>query len=162
MSGKPLRSTLGATLAMVIATPAVLGLETLARALFLPAWADEIRQELRPTLTPIAWVLLALTVLTVPLSVAAQRGMERRLLAKVDAYGGGEGKRAEARFEAVFVAASIPQIPAILATLLLSFGAEALPALLAVLLSVGAVVLLSIRSRGAAPRSRGAAPPASS
>lgn len=144
-----------ATLAIALATPAALGLETLARVLLLPADLEALRIEMRPALTPVAWGLLALTCAAVPLGVAARRAMQRRLFAKVDAISGGPKKRAEARFEALFVGTSVPQIPAIFATLALTAGAEALPAALAVVVSALAVVGIATldRDRGAARNS---------
>lgn len=140
------------TLVIALATPGALGLETLARVLLLPAELEALRIELRPALTPLAWGLLAMTGLAVPLGVATQRVMRRRSLAKVEATGGGPKKRAEARFEAMFVGTSVPQIPAILATLALTAGSEALPVVLAVVLSAAAVVAIATldRDRGAA------------
>ncbi len=142
---------LGAKAAIALATPAALGLETLARILLLPPELEALRQEVRPALTPVAWGLLVLTALTLPLGLATQRAMERRLLAKVESYGGGEKKRAEARFEAFFVAASVPQIPAVFATFTLTAGAAALPVLLAVALSVAAVLAIAARRPAIAP-----------
>lgn len=135
----------GAILAIALAVPAALGLETALRALFLPPELEALRRELRPTLTPIAWALLALTALSIPIGFVTRRAVEARLIAKVDGYGGGEKKRAEARFEAYFVAASIPQVPAFLATVLLTAGAAPLAVLLTVALSVAGVLLISIR-----------------
>src|SRR5689334_8171670 len=139
----PSPATGRATAAIALATPAALGIETLARVLFLPAELEALRQEMRPTLTPVAWGLLALTAITIPLGLATRRAVERRLLAKVASYGGGEKKRAEARFEALFVAASVPQIPAVFATLTLTGGAAALPVLIAVALSVAGVIAIA-------------------
>jgi hypothetical protein len=133
----------GATAAIALATPAALGIETLARVLFLPPELEALRQEMRPALTPVAWGLLVLTAVTIPLGLATRRAVERRLLAKVESYGGGEKKRSEARFEALFVAASVPQIPAVFATLTLTAGAAALPVLIAVALSVAGVVAIA-------------------
>jgi hypothetical protein len=133
----------GAVAAMALATPGALGIETLARVLFLPPELEALRQELRAPLTPFAWGLLILTAAAVPLGFATRRAVERRLIAKVDSFGGGEKKRAEARFEALFVAASIPQIPAVFATLTLTFGADPLPVLIAVALSVAGVVAIA-------------------
>lgn len=142
---------LGAKAAIALATPSALGLETLARVLFLPPELDALRQDVRPTLTPVAWGLLVLTALTLPLGLATQRAVERRLLAKVEAYGGGAKKRDEAHFEAFFVAASVPQIPAVFATFTLTAGAAALPVLLAVALSVAAVLAIAARRPAIAP-----------
>lgn len=135
------------TLVIALATPGALGLETLARVLLLPPELEALRLDLRPALTPLAWGLLAATCLAVPLGVATQRVMRRRSLAKVEATGGGPKKRAEARFEAMFVGTSVPQIPAIFATLALTAGSEALPAVLAVVVSAVAAVAIATLDR---------------
>lgn len=132
------------TIAVIaLATPAALGLETAARWLFLPAELARLRQELQPALTPLAWGLCALTALAVPLGVGAKRALSARFLARVRAAKGGAKKEAEARFEALFVATSIPQLPAVLATFALTCGAEALPALLAALASAAGVLIIA-------------------
>lgn len=128
---------------MAVATPAALAIETTARVLFLPPDLNAFRLELEPALTPVAWGLLVLAAASVPLGFAAKRSVTKRLVEKVNAYGGSEEKLAEARFEAVFVAASIPQIPALLATVALTAGSSALPVLLAVGLSVVAVLVIA-------------------
>lgn len=138
-------------LVIALATPAALGLETLARVLLLPADLELLRQELRPTLTPLAWGLLALTCLAAPLGLATRKAMERRLLAKVEATSGGPRKRAEAVFEATFVGTSVPQIPAVFATFALTAGSAPLPVLLAVGASAAAVVAIAfVRPKHAA------------
>ncbi len=137
----------GVIVLIAAAAPAVLGLETAARALLLPAPLAQLRQEMRPTLTPIAWALLALTALSVPLAFWAWRALSRRFLAKVEATGSGEKRRGEARFEAMFVATSIPQLPAILSTLLLTAGSEALPVLAAMGISTAAVIAIGLSAR---------------
>jgi hypothetical protein len=128
------------TLVIALATPAALGVETLLRVLLLPAEIAGLREDLRPALTPLAWGLVALTCLAVPLGFATRSAMERRLLAKAEPT---PKKRAEAAFEAVFVGTSVPQIPALLATIALTAGAEALPVLLAVGVSAAAVVAIA-------------------
>lgn len=145
----------GVVALIAVAAPAVLGLETAARALLLPAPLALLRQEMRPTLTPIAWALLALTALSVPLAFWAWRALSRRLLAKVEAIGpaapaADEKRRGEARFEAMFVATSIPQLPAILSTLLLTAGSDALPVLAAMGLSTAAVIAIGLSARAGA------------
>jgi len=134
----------GAIVAVALATPGALGVETLARALLLPADLEQVRQDLRPTLTPVAWALLVLTVVAVPLGLGAQRALSRRWLARAEAAGAGPKKRAEVRFEAFFVGASVPQIPAVIATLVLTAGAEALPVLIAAGVSAAGVVAIGV------------------
>ena len=146
MAAQNASSSRVAVAAIALATPAALGIETLLRVLLLPAELEALRMELRPSLTPVAWGLLVLTAATLPLGLATQRAVERRLLAKVASFGGGEKKRAEARFEAFFVAASVPQIPAVLATFTLTTGAEPLPVLIAVALSVAGVLGIAART----------------
>lgn len=136
---------LGITLLVALATPAALGLETLARVLLLPAELEQVRVELRPVLTPLSWGLLVATCAAVPVGAAVRRSMLRRSLAKVEATAGGPKRRAEARFEAMFVGTSVPQIPAIFATLALTAGSAPLPVVLAVAVSALAVVAIATR-----------------
>lgn len=128
---------------IALATPAALGLETVARWLLLPAELAQLRQEMRPVLTPIAWGLFVMTAVAGPVGILVKRALTERFLARVRAAGGGEKKETEARFEALFVATSIPQVPAVLATFTLTCGAGALPALLAVGASVAGVVIIA-------------------
>jgi hypothetical protein len=137
----------GTIAVIALATPAALGIETLVRALLLPPDLARLRQELEPSLTPLAWGTLALTLLAAPLGFATRRALARRFLAKVDALGGSEKKRDEARFEAMFVGTSVPQIPAIFATFALTAGARALPVLLAVFASSAAVLAIALLDR---------------
>lgn len=147
------RPSRGVVAVIALATPAALGLETLARTLLLPAELAQLRQELRPVLTPLAWALLGITALAIPLGFLTLRALRRRFLAKVEATGATERRRREAVFEAMFVATSVPQIPAIMATFALTAGSEALPVLVTVALSAAAVVAIAWRA--------GASPPAS-
>jgi hypothetical protein len=134
---------------ITLTTPAVLGVEHLARRFVVPAEWEEIRRELNPIMTPVGWVLLALTVVSIPIAFVIYRALSRRLLAKVEAIGGGPKQRATARLEAMFVATSAPQIPAALAALSLSFGSDALPVLLAVGLSAAAAAAIGVHDRSA-------------
>lgn len=141
---------------IALTTPAALGLETLARRLLLPAEWEAIRRDLHPTVTPVAWVLLALTVASIPAGFATYRALARRFLARADALGGSAERRATARLEAMFVATSLPQIPAALATLTLTAGSDALPVVLAVALSAVAAAAIGLHDRAASPEDRAA------
>lgn len=101
-----------------------------------------MRQELRPALTPIGWGLLILTLASVPLGLLTLRALTRRFLAKVTATSGGDKRRREARFEAMFVATSVPQLPAILATFALTAGSDALPVLVTMAASTLGVIAI--------------------
>ena len=144
-----------ATKLMIVAvfaltTPALLGIETAARALLMPADWEPIRAEMRPILTPVAWVFFALTVAAVPAGFAVYRAFARRFVAKAQALGGDERRLQTARLEAMFVASSVPQIPPVLATVTLSAGAEPLPVILAAALSAVAVAAIGLYDRGQA------------
>lgn len=129
---------------IAIAAPAALGLETIARTLLLPAELAQVRQELRPTLTPIAWGLLIVTLASAPLGLLTLRALTRRFLAKVTATNGDERRRREARFEAMFVATSVPQLPAILATFALTAGSDAWPVIATMVTSTIGVVAIGL------------------
>lgn len=116
--------------------PLALGLETLLRKLVLaPLMGAELR-ELREfywpeltdalreaALTQAAWVLVGVTVLAGVLGVVLLRRAGRR-----------QSEAAKVR-DSVFLLTSIPQVPAILATLCFAFGAQLLPVLVSMAIS---------------------------
>lgn len=128
-------------LLIAVSAPLALGLETLLRKLVLvplmgaqlqelrefywPALTDELREA---ALTNAAWVLVGVTVLAGVLGVVLLRRTGRR-----------QREAAKVR-DSVFLLTSIPQVPAILATLCFAFGARLLPVLVCMVISTAFVL----------------------
>ena len=121
---------------IAVSAPLALGLETLLRKLvFLPLVGAELREirefywpeltdELREAmLTRAAWVLVGVTVLAGIVGVVALRRAGRRQ------------RTASAIRDRVFLLSSIPQVPAVLATLCFAFGSQLLPVLVSMAIS---------------------------
>jgi len=125
---------------IAVSGPLSLGVETAVRlALFTPDMVY-LRSLTAPTLTPVAWFLAALTALGGLAAVPVQRGWYRRRIAREGA-GATPESRARAAFEALYVATSVPQIPALVVTLFFTAGARLLP--VAVALGVSALAVLA-------------------
>ncbi len=129
---KPTLRVLG--LATFLALPFGLLSEKMIRAFMLPPDFIGIRQELEPVLTPLAWALLlataALTIVGLRVARAAQAKPNRA-----------------ASIVGFCVGASLVQAPALLAVIVLFFGAQLLPVTLAVALSSIAIVGLYRQAR---------------
>ncbi|MEZ4392103.1 MAG: hypothetical protein R3A48_13475 [Polyangiales bacterium] len=126
---------------IAISGPLSLGVETALRlALFTPDMRY-LRSLTAPTLTPIAWGLAALTALGGLAAVRVQRGWYRRRLAKIPEAERSDDAKARAAFEALYVATSVPQIPALVVTLLFTAGSSLAP--VATALGVSAVAVLA-------------------
>lgn len=128
-------------LLIAVSAPLALGIETAFRQLVLvpmigaelrelrefywPALTDELR---RAALTQTAWVLVGATVLAGALGVALLRRAARR-----------QQDLAELR-DQLLLLTSIPQVPAILATLCFVFGSSLLPVLISIAISTAFVL----------------------
>lgn len=125
---------------IAVSGPLSLGVETGVRlALFTPDMVY-LRSLTAPTLTPIAWGLAALTALGGLAAVPVQRAWYRRRLAGAGADVTPEA-RARAAFEALYVATSVPQIPALVVTFFFTAGSRLLP--VAVALGISALAVLA-------------------
>jgi hypothetical protein len=125
------------------AAPAAFGVEAAARALFFPPDFEPIRAELEPTLTTVAWVLLVLTLGSIPLGLACNRWLVRRGLAGVAEPTPARRERVE--LEALLLSSSIPQLPALLATVAAMGGARATPVVVTLVVSTVGVLLQARR-----------------
>jgi uncharacterized membrane protein YuzA (DUF378 family) len=97
-----------------------------------------------PTLTSVCWALAGLTALLCLISIALQRKITNTILDKKDARGD-EKKEKSAKVGAFLIAASITQIPPLLAVSLYAVGAGLAPVLTGVLISSAAVCVLGAR-----------------
>ena len=122
-------------------TPAALLIEKLVRRFLLPPEMEDLREWLRPQLAPVAWALVVLAVAAVGLAFRLQGRIYSYALATKKAAAAPEARRVEhARLETLLLATSVPQLPALLATIAFTFGADALPCLAAVAVGTLGVV----------------------
>jgi membrane protein YqaA with SNARE-associated domain len=132
----------------VIAAPLAFALESALRALLFPPEFEDMRWYLRPTVSVVAWVLFGVALIT---SAAGQRMLVRTIDRRLAALGEGasEDKRQQAVVGTFLLTSSLPQIPAILATLASMFGSELLPVALAVAVASLGVLVQALRARSA-------------
>lgn len=127
------RAQLALLAVIAVSTPAALGLEVLVRRHLLPPDAEEMRLWLNQTVGQPSWALLVLALA----GVAAALGLQPRLYAHSLAGKPAampEAERVErSRMQTLLLATSICQVPALLATIGFTFGAD----VLAVGLTVG-------------------------
>jgi hypothetical protein len=129
----PLRAVV---LLIAVSAPLALGLETLLRKfVFVPLVGAELREVVafywpwltdelrRAVLTQASWVLVGVTVLAGLLGVVLLSRAARRL------------RDAEDLRDQMLLLTSIPQVPAILATLCFAFGSRLLPVLVSMAIS---------------------------
>lgn len=132
----------------VIAAPLAFALESALRALLFPPEFEDMRWYLRPTTSVVAWLLLGVALLT---SIAGQRVLVRTVDKRLAALG--EEARQDQRQQAIvgtfLLTSSLPQIPALLATLASMFGSELLPVALAVAVASLGVLVQALRARSA-------------
>lgn len=121
--------------------PLSLGVETALRlALFTPDMRY-LRSLTAPTLTPVAWALTGVTALGGLLAVPVQRAWFQRRWRRLSPEARTPEAHARAAFEALYVATSVPQIPALVVTLLFTAGSSLLP--VATALGVSAIAVLA-------------------
>jgi thiol-disulfide isomerase/thioredoxin len=155
----PSRARLVGLLGLVaLSTPLALVVETGLRRLMMPPDFDAVRAWLSPALTPWAWA-------TVPAAVAATglgwwifRVLVRRELRARRPGLTQAQARAKAEREAVLLASSAPQVPAVIATMLLMMGAEVLPVAMAMGVAMLGVLSLTLACNGGAELGSAAAP----
>jgi len=125
----------------VIAAPFALGFETVMRMVVFPPEFEEVRSLLGPTLTLAAWTLPVVCLVAAVAGVVFQRRLVARALRKLPADRQDDAASQEkARVGAFLLAASVPQVPAIVATVLFTFGASLVPVLVTVAVSTLGVV----------------------
>ncbi len=138
-----------------LAAPLALGFETLFRKLLFPLLMGDdfelVRGFLRPLLTPVAWALGLLALAMTLVGWALHAMLAARALARLPAEKRAlPAERERAELRAFMVAASVPQLPCVLATFTFMFGAALLPVLVAVGLGSLGVCVLALRTRSAA------------
>jgi hypothetical protein len=152
----------GTTLAFIaLAAPIALAVELAVRALVPIPGMAEIRADLGAPATTLAWAMLLACLPAGLLGQRVRRSLVRRGLARrPDAS---PAARATIELEALLLATTVPQVPALLAIVAAMFGAELRPVLLTVALSTFAVMAqgLGARARSEAEASGAGSVPAS-
>jgi divalent metal cation (Fe/Co/Zn/Cd) transporter len=121
-------------LVIAISAPLALGVETLMRTQVLapmlgPSF-DEVREFFSPQLTRVAWAMVAVTFAAGILGIVITQLAVRKLARLPD-----PALRARKLRDRLLLLTSIPQVPAILATLCFTCGARLFPVLVAMVVS---------------------------
>ena len=130
-------------LAIAVSAPLALGLETLIRKHVLmpvigPAF-EEVRQFFSPQLTRFAWILVGVCVFAGLVGVAAIRRAVRRS-AELEPTRDPAAATRKLR-DQLLLLSSIPQVPAILATLCFMMGSKLTPVLVSMAVSTAFVLV---------------------
>jgi len=131
----------------IVAAPMALGFETILRKLLFPPEFDELRLLIGPTLTPIVWGLVGVTALFGFFGVVFQARLVARAVAKVPEPQRTVARVHKAELGAFMLAASIPQIPAILATFGFMWGSSLTPVVVAIGVATVAIVIQASMAR---------------
>lgn len=142
---------------IALSTPLAWVVESGLRRLLFPPDFDAVRAWLSPTLTPWAWAMVPAALVTTGIGWWLYRALARReLLARRPGLTA-EQARAKAEFEALMLASSAPQVPAVAATMLYMLGADAVPVAAAMITATLGVVSLGVAIERGVPR--GVTPP---
>lgn len=137
---------------IALSTPLAWVVESGLRRLLFPPDFDAVRAWLSPTLTPWAWAMVPAALVTTGIGWWLYRVLARReLLARRPGLTP-EQARAKAELEALMLASSAPQVPAVAATMLYMLGADAVPVAAAMITATLGVVSLGVAlERGVPP-----------
>lgn len=116
---------------VALSTPLALVVETGLRRVMMPPDFDAVRAWLSPTLTPWAWATVPATLVTTVLGWWLYHVLARRELRARRPGLTAEQAREKAELEALMLASSAPQVPAVAATLLYMLGADVVPVVVA-------------------------------
>jgi len=137
---------------IAVSTPLALVVESSLRRLMLPPDFDAVRAWLAPTLTPWAWATVPATLVAACLGWWLYRVLARRELRSARPGLTEEQARAKAEFEALMLASSAPQVPAVAATMLYMLGADVVPVVVSMVLATLGVVSLGLWIGRGVPR----------
>lgn len=110
----------------------------------VPPEFAQVSEVFGPTLTTLSWMLAALTALLSAIAILVQRKVTDTILDKRGARGNPK-KEKSARVGAFLVAASVTQVPPLLAVTVYAVGADLLPVAVGVAVSSVAVCVLGAR-----------------
>jgi hypothetical protein len=128
--------------AIAVSSPLSLGVETALRTLLFTDDMRDLRAMVGPSLTPVAWAMVGLTAVAAVVGVAVQGAAFRHALRSRDASD--PDARERARVQALYVASSVPQLPALVATFLFTGGAALTPVTIALLIAALGVLALGV------------------
>ncbi len=138
---------------IALSSPLSLAVETGIRTVMFTDDMRELRLMVRDTLTPIAWGFVPVTVAASVLGVVVHRVALKRALAAAKLKVGRPDAEEDARLTALYVATSVPQLPALVATFLFTAGARFVPVMTTLLVAAAGVMLQGVTTpREASPQ----------
>lgn len=126
---------------IALSSPLSLAVETAIRTALFTDEMRELRLMVRETLTPVAWWFVPVTAAASALGVLVHRMVLRRALASAARRRGDPDAEENARVTALYVASSVPQLPALAATFLFTAGARVEPVMVTLLVAAAGVML---------------------
>jgi hypothetical protein len=126
---------------IAISSPLSLAVETAIRTALFTDDMRALRLMARDALTPVAWGFVPLTAAAAALGVFVHRAALRRTLAAAARRTGNPDAEENARLTALYIATSVPQLPALAATFLFTAGARLLPVMITLLIAALGVML---------------------
>jgi hypothetical protein len=147
MAGAPKREGTGVVLMTVLAAPVALAFETAVRLAVFPPELSEVRDALRPALTPWAWAIAGLAATLAVVGVVAQKKIVARRVARIPEAERTPERVARARLGAFLFAASIPQVPSVIGTVMFTMGASLVPVLVCIGVVTVAVCAQAVMAR---------------
>ncbi len=131
----------GVLLLVAASTPLALAAETGLRRLMFPPEFDEVRLWLRPQITPWLWLAPITCALAIPLGLFVQRYLVARSLRTATGTLT-TAMRASIEVDALLLATSVPQVPAILATMGFTLGAAIDPIAAAIAIATLGIMVI--------------------
>lgn len=131
---------------VAVSTPLAVVFETLLRRWMMPPEFEEVRAWWEPSVTPWMWPMPPLALLGIPLGFALQRWLVRRNLARLPEHRRTPDVESKAVLDAMLLSTSVPQVPAVIATMGLLVGSKPLPVLLATAVATAGVLVIGVLS----------------
>lgn len=129
---------------VAISTPLAVVVESVLRQWMFPPEFDEVRAWLQPRITPWMWISPLLSALGVPLGLRLHRWLVRRTIARLPAHRRNPTTEANAVTDALLLSTSVPQVPAIVATMGLLLGSLLLPVVVATAVATAGVLVIGV------------------
>jgi hypothetical protein len=127
--------------AIAVAVPVALVLESLLRALMFPPDFEYLREAWGPGITPWVWRLVPISMLVDVAAYYLQLALQKRAAEMATAAA---GKKRWKQFEGLMVSASVAQIPGFIAAFCFMLGADLTAVLAVVTVSTVGVVVLGV------------------
>jgi hypothetical protein len=133
---------------VAISTPLAVALESLLRQWMFPPEFEDVRAWLEPSITPWMWLTPLACALGIPIGLRLHRWLVRRTIARMPVERRTPVAEANAVTDALLLSTSVPQVPAIVATMGLLLGSALTPVLVATATAtVGVLVIGIVASR---------------